>query len=905
MIQNDFTVYPYSKVIRHTSSNDTVYTVTAFYSFLQNLFDEPGYMSYQKPIKYNTPSSYTMLNGWFLDNGDGSDILKYLTQGTIDTSGYTNDVLMVDVDTVTVDWVAGDKDKTITDDVVDVGPLLAYKNDYATVNEGRIWVRDTESHGAIADGSAIATTGGSGAATANGASITGEEIYTNIYTIAAFVGAPDPQVYIRQNHPQTNAFNTRIAEWSNANSWDRGSIDVLFPVKLGGAAIDSGQLAVYVRQTGDSFTHTEATVSTTGGARTPIATETSADTVNITKGEHYLLYDAGSTGSFTAGDVIQDVSTDSITPPSWYAEVVAVTEFTVNTTGVLTLRGLRGSITDGVSIYVGTVAEATTNGTPGGTYTKASAISIQLGLGLICTGGTSTAKRKLMGFDTAEKAYVFAVDETVTGSAKDVFYIDFSSSETITDTATGSVTHQAATSTSIISDYTDITIAHVNGTCVTGAPTGTFEVGEKVTWTGGGPAIYITDNGTNEITLGNVEDETNLNINATVLTGASSGATISISGTAGMTDAYKENFNFPLQSAYEYAVVVECGDVYRASAGLGRDLDDVYAYLQYRTRDGETTDFYTSTGAAIVPIDGQFYIKAYSTYSAIKSAPFGTLAGGVFFSAQGVWVQGMVSADSNNIKLTDDSGILREPYTSVDVTVSNTRVGDVITVFLEAGSTSLPDKTQFSCVANLQSASTLQGSATHPNDTPSSGWVYVVNVDANEEHKYRYTSWSTDTLTLAAEVIGTAEAGTSGQTLFDTGVFASGVERGDIIRRTTDNTWCYVISVDNANQVTTTVLSDGSDWAVGNTFEVNSLVVAYTTSDKYFIPYLEGIENTGTEGSPGSETNSLTYVSDRSVVIRVRNVTASTKIQPFVTTSNITSAGMIQSVIRTLDEVYA
>ena len=88
-------------------------------------------------------------------------------------------------------------------------------------------------------------------------------------------------------------------------------------------------------------------------------------------------------------------------------------------------------------------------------------------------------------------------------------------------------------------------------------------------------------------------------------------------------------------------------------------------------------------------------------------------------------------------------------------------------------------------------------------------------------------------------------------------------------------------------------------------FEISSTVVAYTDSDTFFIPYLEGIEDTGTDGSPGSETNTLTYTEDREVVIRVRNVGGTTPIQPFVTTNTITNTGMSQSVIRTEDTVYA
>src|SRR3989344_802174 len=334
-IQNDFTIYPKTKVIRHTSGT-TVYSAVAFYSYLMDTFDEPGYLTYQTPIRFNTPTSFTMVNGWFLDNGDGSNILQYLTGGGIDTSGYAtvaDPVYMVDL-TATTDFTTGassDWDAEVTDDAVAVGPLLSVKNDYPTANRARIWVRDTRgTPAAIGASSAIATTGagpGAGTVDADG-SKSGDEIYHNLFTIASFPSDVSPQVYVYQRQPVTGGgynVRVRIAEWSAFTNWDRGSIDILIPVKLGGTLIDSGNIKTFVRQTGDTFTFVESTLDTSG--RTPIATETSADEVNITKGEHYLLFDGSDAGSFSVDDVIQNTSTGSGTPPTWYAEVTAVTEF--------------------------------------------------------------------------------------------------------------------------------------------------------------------------------------------------------------------------------------------------------------------------------------------------------------------------------------------------------------------------------------------------------------------------------------------------------------------------------------------------------------------------------------------------------------------------------------------------
>jgi hypothetical protein len=911
-IEDDFTVYPYSKCIRHTGSGDTVYTCAAFYSYLMDLFDEPGYMTYQQPMKYNTPTSYTMLNGWFLDNGDGSNVLQYLYNGGIDTTGYTNDILVVDSDGMT-NFIAGDKDKTVVE-TTNVGPLLAYLNDYDETGESRMWVRDVNTHGIIHNNDVWSITGGTGAGTAMADSVTGDEVYANIYTIADFPGTPDPQVYIFQNHPQSNA-SVRIVEWSNTDQWDRGSIDVIIPVKLGGQAIDTGKMRIFVRQTADTFTLNEAQVSTTGASRTPIATETKADTINITEGEHYLLYD-GETSAITAGNVIQNISTDSTTPPSWYAEVVAVTDW--GTTGLLELRGLRGSPADNDSIFVGTTDCADVNGTVGDTYVTYDAETtgpVPGDIGKAFEGSVSGAHRILRGYQddgTAGKLVLQVyhthgtVDgQTYTGTGRDVLYKQLANNDVL-DAPSGGAGLMAVTLSADgitkISGYSDVTVLHINGTIATGPFTGgPFTRGERVTWIGGGEA-YVVDWVTDaSLTLANV-DPTDEPAATEAITGDISGA--SATPSAGMTDDNTEDFAFSLQAAYDYSVFIEGGNIYEA----GRSVTHIYSYLQYKCRDGNTDNLHLSDGASITLTQAQEYIRPVSTYAAEKSAPFGTLAGGVFFGARGVWLQGMSTADANNIKLTDHNNNLREPFVVVDVSVTNTRVDDVITVFLEEGATGLPKTDQYTshATANVQGDATMdRDTGTFPNDTPSSGSVFVKDNGTNEIHRYRYSSWATTVLTLAASDSGTAEAGSSGTTLVDTGVFDD-VQRGDIIRRTSGaGGWAYVTEVTSVNQVITTVLSAGGGWTTGDLFETNRLVETYDGSDTFYIPYLDRIEDTGSDGSPGSETVQLTYVSDRSVVIRARNVEAATPIQPFITTSDITSAGMTVSIIRNEDEVYA
>jgi hypothetical protein len=502
-----------------------------------------------------------------------------------------------------------------------------------------------------------------------------------------------------------------------------------------------------------------------------------------------------------------------------------------------------------------------------------------------------------------------AVDNTILGALRNPYYRDFSASEDIADQGTPAnlYTNAATASTTLVSGYTDVTVSHMNGRITTSGISGTFIPGERVTWNVGansGTFIgWVTE--FTEMFLGDVDQGTEPDA-ADVITGDISGATVN--SDSGLTDDNTFGLAFSQQSPADYSVFIEGGSIYEA----GRSLSDIYAYVQYRLRDGvdaATTSVFTSNGTAVTLVAAEEYLRADPTYAFVKPAPYGTLAGGVFFGAQAVWVEGMDANDANNIRLTDAAALPQQPFASVNVVVSNTRVDDVITVFLEDGTSGLPDKSQFTSHAtnNVLSGSTFEMDAALPTDTPSSGTLFVRDVSADEEHRYRYDSFSGAILTLAAEVTGTATAGTTGVTLFDTGNFASGVQRGDIIRNTLDPSIGYVVDVVSANEVTTTQMLNSAgafvDWAVSDTYEINSLVATYVTADKAFIPYMDVIEDAGTEGTPGTATQTILFNVPRNVVVRVRNNLNAIEIVPFVARNTISATGMAQAVIRTEDTV--
>jgi len=951
-IQNDFIINPDTKVIRHIPTKSTVYSAVAFYSYLQDTFDEPGFLSYQIPIRFNTPTSFTMVNGWFLDDGDGSNILQFLTGGGIDTLGYAtiaDPVLMIDLDYGTLSFEIDDKDKTVTHDGTDIGPLLSYKDNYPTASTARIWVRDTNTGSeTTVPGEIIDVTGGNGNYTTTGYSASGDNIYHNLFTIAAFpVSAADanPQVYIYQNHP-VSGDRVRIPEWSHLTNWgdgnvagqSRGSIDVLITIQLAGSLIDGGSISTFVRQTGDSFTFVESTLTTSG--RTPIATETSSDEVNITKGENYLLYDSRNY-AFNVGEVITNVSIGGIdadlVPPSWYAEIFAVDEFADTTTGLLTLKALNGTISDGDSIYVGELLSATANGKVGDTlaiYDTVSTVPDVNDIDTVLTGTTGTPKRLLSGFDTAEKYLIMRDDPTgVTGPARNFYYVDFAASEQITGTAGLDVTTSAnpaggtsTTSQTLIAGYNDITVANINGT-VTASSIGTLTPGERVTWSGG-EAIYITDNGTNEVTLGNVQNPDTLNTQ--LVTGDDSSETFQAD--SNLIDDNTESFAFTLQAAFPYSVFIEGGSVYNT----GRSLSDIYAYLQYYLRDGQNIAeriIYTSDGSSITELAAEEYIKAQDSFNATKAAPFGTIAGGVFFSAQGVWVQGMASADNNNVRLLDNNAVLHTPELSITITITNTIATDRVAIYLDADSDTLPDKGMYKSAATGNDIDTSRidhddttagslGVTAFPNDTPtggtSGGTVIMVDNTYNQQHRYRYDSFANtggtgdDGFLLLPTKIGpnASESGTTGQTLFDTTAFAPGgtsnVQIGDIIHRTIGGNlgYCYVTEVTSSSELQTTLFEQTGPsvpdrtWTEGDTYEIHSLVKTYDGDDTFFIPYMDEIATTT------SISVDLTYVSNRTVTIEVRNVEAATEIVPFKTPGTITNTGLSQGVIRNEDTVF-
>lgn len=849
---------------------ETVYTVNALYSYLQDTFDELGQMDDTVPMSAQTPTDYTLINGWFLDEVS----IKYLYGGAIRTSGWTDGVIVQqDLPSAYTNVVSSDIGLTVTEtDTGDTGTLL-----FADNTRQRWWIRpDVAGTGGDEfddTGSTYTIATGTGAGTSTSSADSGENLWANVYTLGTIESNPYPQIYIFQN-------GSSIAEWSTLTNWDRGQIDVLIRVSEAGTEIDGANITVFARQGNDSYDH--FSIDLTAGGRNAVPLSTAAD-LNYTTGDYYLLYDTEVGGPFSANEIIK------ADDDSWSAEVVSITDW--GTTGLFKLTNVTGSVTDN-SAFTGQSSLATgqTNGTLGDTYTTSSAESVQLTVGLTVTGGTSTAKRILRGIqdDGATSKYVFQVDSTATGNNRDAYYVAFSSGETLTDTSSGSITC-GSTSTTIVSGWNDITVAFVNGTVTTGGTTGTFIPGEKVTWTGGNSAILLLDS-SSTLTLGNV---TSTSLNGNTVTGAISGATATPS--QDLQSAHTMTKNFTQQSAYPYDVIINAGDIYYA----GRTMAQVYEYLKFITQQDSTFSMYTVVSGTITTLDGEEYIQAYTGYTPVKSAPFGTFAGGKFFGAQGVWVEGLASGQS--YQFIDSNGTVREPYASITISVTSIVSGDRVTVFRT--SASAVDKNLYQSHASNNSAgdTTIEtdGDPAIATDTPDSGVIRVVDSSENTEHRFRYSSWtgSTFTLTDLSAVTGTADSDEVTGTYFtDSGADFSTILPGDLVRNETDGSWAHVITVnDTTDTITHTPLQGGSnnDWTSGDTYSFNNLPVTYEAADTIYVPF---IDETATSTSV---SKTVLYASNREVLIRVRKK----GILPFETSGSVTSSGLSVAAIRTTDSI--
>ena len=126
-------------------------SVNALYSYLQDTFDELNQMDDDIPMSAQTPTDYTLINGWFIDEKS----IQCLKGGAITTNGWTNEIQILNVDGITTHAsIPADVGKTVNDDASPVGELL-YAEEISST-EAKWWIRSSST---IGDGSTMTIDG--------------------------------------------------------------------------------------------------------------------------------------------------------------------------------------------------------------------------------------------------------------------------------------------------------------------------------------------------------------------------------------------------------------------------------------------------------------------------------------------------------------------------------------------------------------------------------------------------------------------------------------------------------------------------------------------------------------------------------------------------------------------------
>lgn len=733
-IYNDFTIYPKFKIVKHTSGT-TVYTMIQFFSWLMDTFDEPAYLTFQTPITSQTPSDFTMTNGWFIDD----ESVKYLKGGALKTLGYNNEIRVVTFNSGGyTSTIASDLRKGVTQTTTGHTGVLLYANNTTR----KWWIRSNSASDTFNTANSISVDSGTGAGTPTAASVTGEELYSNIFTLGTIETTPKPITYIYQG-------TEKITGW-----WSRGDnashIDVLIKVKEAGTLIESGIVTLFIRQYADYYDNFKIDVSAGGRNAVPLASQ--SDSGNNTLGEAYLLFD-NQTANFTANKILTGQTSGAT------AEIIAITD--AGTTGYLTLGNVIGTFQNNEEIRDdnGTPGIADINGTIGDTIlsydTETAGFTT---LGQIVTGALSGAQRTLRGVQDNGTTGILLLQATDTSDAD--HYKVYSDNELVTGATDGSATANGVSTTTSMG-FSDIKITFMNVEVDFSSKTGVVAEGSTVTGaSSGATARFLGEKDSNTIMLGNWDGVSFTNGEQLQKDG-SNYYTLASPTQQNVTHLIDKAFQ--LQSSYPYSVVID---------GAVRSVAQIYERLKYLTREGANSSqiarqiMYPVIDSVVTQQDGEEYVSARvlpdTEYVQAKASPLATFSGGKLFGAQGVWIQNVIGTDVQAYQLVDANGVTRTPPNFQTILVSGVASGDRVTV-MRTSSGVIVDKAVFTATAgNNIGNTTFVVNEAIPSDTPSSGIIRIVDVSdttSTRERRYSYSSWATSTFSGIVKTFGDLSSG--------------------------------------------------------------------------------------------------------------------------------------------------
>ena len=146
------------------------------------------------------------------------------------------------------------------------------------------------------------------------------------------------------------------------------------------------------------------------------------------------------------------------------------------------------------------------------------------------------------------------------------------------------------------------------------------------------------------------------------------------------------------------------------TAACMRPILEMYEWTKYQTRSESTVNQGdTGTGAGV---EGRIYRTQLAGFTEVKSAPFGTFAGGTFFGAQGIYIDKccVCACDLQNMQLIDNCGCTVSPPNLQVIAVTGLVACDSVAVYrAQAGCASLIECMEWDvgvCAADNQAADT-------------------------------------------------------------------------------------------------------------------------------------------------------------------------------------------------------
>ena len=276
-VLDDFAIDYVGKRIYHNSGT-TVWDVNALYSALQDTFDELGQMDDDVPMSAQTPTEYSLINGWYMN----SDDMQYLKNGAIKTLGWdTYGMVKVDYSAETVQLVPGDKGKACSTPSYN-GTLVDYVDNGTT---GTVWIRPATASDTFDSAELLSCDTGSVTLSA-ATNITGNSLWANPFSLGTI--EPDTTLYIVQD-------SAVVTGW-----WPEGHLNVLLLVSDMGVEIDEGVIEVFAHKPGTLFDHFQIDLSSGGKQPVPLAT---ASDINDTNGWRSAAVASG-TGAFSVGEIV-------------------------------------------------------------------------------------------------------------------------------------------------------------------------------------------------------------------------------------------------------------------------------------------------------------------------------------------------------------------------------------------------------------------------------------------------------------------------------------------------------------------------------------------------------------------------------------------------------------------------